>query len=628
MNWRSRGTLACVLIFFVAFGVRLLHWHDLRVEIGQETSNLTSLFKIYRKEVKRMTADGLLFPNKPIDPGDVTMLVHPPAYSFLVMAMYGTEDSHNRYLALRLLQVLFDSLSVVLVFLIAAELFPLALAITAALLAAISPHLAYYSLWLSPDSLVVVPIVLAVYLILRARRTTRLVPYLLAGALLGLACWFRSNPMLLAPLFAGIVFFTVERSRRWRSTLAIVFAMAAVISPITIRNYLVYHRFIPLTIVTGMNLVQGIAEFDTDKRFGMPLADADVAEKDVEWHQRPDYRSYLWYPDGIARDQYRFQRGLTIIKQNPAWFARVMLSRMALMLRYNDNRPQPIWVFQSTAPVLSAAPGFGHDITTEVTGQPVWQASSADLLATIEQRTVPVIASVEGSEWLRLRSREYVERMISLPVSVAEGTDYALTLAARIEQGSANFSVRAAASGNLLQGYSLAAPEEKEEKEAGVESEIVLVPVLFSSRNQNTVNIVISNTSEEANLNLVVKEARLFALGPTPYQWTKVPRSLLRAAQKNIFRTDVMRVLIALGILLLALARHYYALAILLAVPAYYLSTHAGFSTEYRYVLAIHYFLFIIVATCLYVIACGLKAGRMKISHRLRKRRAEALAEA
>jgi hypothetical protein len=39
---------------------------------------------------------------------------------------------------------------------------------------------------------------------------------------------------------------------------------------------------------------------------------------------------------------------------------------------------------------------------------------------------------------------------------------------------------------------------------------------------------------------------------------------------------------------------------VLLAVPLYYLLAQSAFHTEYRYVLAIHYFLFIMAAVTLY----------------------------
>jgi hypothetical protein len=55
--------------------------------------------------------------------------------------------------------------------------------------------------------------------------------------------------------------------------------------------------------------------------------------------------------------------------------------------------------------------------------------------------------------------------------------------------------------------------------------------------------------------------------------------------------------------LLLAHARRTRALAALVAVPLYYLCVQSALHTEYRYVLAIHYFLFIAAAAALYHLA-------------------------
>jgi len=49
----------------------------------------------------------------------------------------------------------------------------------------------------------------------------------------------------------------------------------------------------------------------------------------------------------------------------------------------------------------------------------------------------------------------------------------------------------------------------------------------------------------------------------------------------------------------LALARRRRALAVLLAVPIYYLLVQSALSTEYRYILAIHYFLFVVAGVTL-----------------------------
>jgi hypothetical protein len=62
-----------------------------------------------------------------------------------------------------------------------------------------------------------------------------------------------------------------------------------------------------------------------------------------------------------------------------------------------------------------------------------------------------------------------------------------------------------------------------------------------------------------------------------------------------------MLALIIIGIILLAAARRRRELLILLVVPVYYLLAQSFFHTEYRYILAIHYFLFVFAAVTPYV---------------------------
>jgi hypothetical protein len=59
--------------------------------------------------------------------------------------------------------------------------------------------------------------------------------------------------------------------------------------------------------------------------------------------------------------------------------------------------------------------------------------------------------------------------------------------------------------------------------------------------------------------------------------------------------------LIIVGVVALAVARRNRELLILLVVPVYYLLAQSFFHTEYRYILAIHYFLFVMTAVTLYL---------------------------
>ncbi len=615
-------------IFFLAFSVRLLHWQDTRVETLQEDSLVTTLVHLYENEAQRMQEDGgAVYPSRTIDPGDARMLVHPPGYAILLRFLYGTTPSSDHYFALRMIQVIGDALAAVLLFLVALELLPLGLSILAGILFALSPHFAYYALWLSPDSLVVPMILLGVLFFIKASKQPRLVTVITSGAFFGLACWLRSNPLLLAPLFALMVFFTFEKGKRLRSASGLVLAMACVIAPITIRNWMVYHRFIPLTIVSGLNLIQGLAEFDKENQFGLPPMDADAAVKDVEWHNRPEYAKNLFVPDGIERDQYRFKRGLEVIRANPVWFAKGMSLRMAFMLRYNDFRPQNNNTFTSIAPTILPHAGFNHPIEVTDNSQPQWRISPAEMLTDFEKLSLQAQVSLDHSNLLRLQSndKEDADQMMSPPIPVQTYTDYILTIPVRLLEGRASVHVRALDSRITLQSKNIfnAAKKDRtkkrkaDERNAGdgnlleTDKPMTLIQLPFTTANNQEVRFYLSNSATEQTI-LQVGEAQLFEVGATPYQWTKAPRSLFRGLQKNLFKTDVMRWLLILGVMLLAFARRPNALLILLVVPVYYLGTHAAFSTEHRYILALQAFVFVIAAVTLYTAATIVKLGLVK----------------
>src|SRR5205085_7439450 len=148
-----------------------------------------------------------------------------------------------------------------------------------------------------------------------------------------------------------------------------------------IRNYVVFGQFIPLSLGAGITMVEGIADYDPADRFGMPHSDTETKWKDVEWHQRADYADGLWRPDGIARDRYRFKRGLEVIRREPAWFAGVMLRRAAAMLRYNDSLAQGWPADTANVQMIEREPTFGHEIAPFVTPTTVWTVAPSEMLA-------------------------------------------------------------------------------------------------------------------------------------------------------------------------------------------------------------------------------------------------------
>jgi len=592
-----------------------LYWQDAAPELSLGDTLSRNMAVQYRREARRMLDEGtILFPREHIDPGDARMIIHPPGYSMVMAAsfkLFGETEP-----PLRFLQIVCDATAAVLVLLIAAELLPMTVALLAALLMALSPHASYYSLRLSPDSLAVLPILFAVYLIIKASRRPNLLPVAVAGVMLGLSCWLRANALLLAPLLAVVIPMLFERGKRIRYSTLIVAATVVVISPITIRNWVVYHRLIPLALPAGVNLVQGIAEFDKEGRFGMPLFDPDVLTKDVDWNNRPEYGGHMWTPDGIERDRVRFDRGLAVIRSHPFWFAGVMLRRAAFMVSFNESRRRE-WPFNTaTVPSVSATPPFGLSISSTGGSEPIWSASPADLLS--GGRTLSPFAQASlapGGETLQVAGggSDFDNQFVSAPISVRRNTDYLLKLSASVRQGRSAVKVIGSNERVVLASAVLPAKEEPDNetpgKNAAAMAESGPAPIAFASGDADEVRLVLSNNGATSERPVVeVGKVDLFEIGQTPTLWTRYPRVIVRGIERRLFKTQWMLPLILAGIALMAIARRGRELLILLVVPFYYLVTHAPFSTEYRYILAIHCFLFVMGAVTLY--CAGVSIGR------------------
>jgi 4-amino-4-deoxy-L-arabinose transferase-like glycosyltransferase len=439
---QGRRAVAFVLVFAAALGVRLLCRRDVRFETWKVQTAVTENYKHLARLLGRNGAASFFDPAS--ETNDPDLLGHPPGYPAvlaLVYRVFGEGDA-----AAQIFQIVCDSLAAALVFLIAAELLTFGVGVLAGTLVALAPQFCWNSALLLPDTLAVLPVLTALYLLVRAERGHAVLKALGAGVLIGVSCWLRANALLLAPFLILLVPFLFARGGRLRPSLALLGGALLAVAPLTLRNAVVFGHFIPVSLGAGQTLVEGIADYDPERRFGLPDTDMELIRMEAEEQGRPEYASSLFSPDGIERDRRRTARALAVVRAHPIWFACVMLRRAASMLRL--------------------------------------------------ERT-PLASTAE----------------------VAEG-------------------------------------------------------------------------------------------------WTRGPRLAVRAAQK-LFITAVFLPLYLLGLIVLALARRRRPLAALLAVPLYYLCVQSALHTEYRYVLAVHYSLFIVAAAALH--HAVLVARRMWSERRLRQ---------
>jgi len=310
----KRWLLICLILFSVAAGVRFLVWQNNKVAMSGVQYVVV---EGYLRDAQ-LLIDGNIaeFVRGPDPPSNANILLHPPGYPIFLAAIDQTVGSGS----IEIVQILTNSVSAILVFLIAATLFDTPTGTVTGTLTALSPQFAYYSGIVLPDELSTLPILAAVYFLIRAINKPDLKWSVLCGAAIGLSCWLRANALLLPLFVAGAAMLVFPKGTRLRFAAAILISFVVSISPITIRNYVVFDSFLPLSLGTGTTFIEGLGDMDSRGSRGLPTRDEQVMSLDADRFDRPDYYGFLYSPDGIFRDRERIKFGLGVVASEPLWF--------------------------------------------------------------------------------------------------------------------------------------------------------------------------------------------------------------------------------------------------------------------------------------------------------------------
>ena len=576
---RRRLLMICLAVFVVAVGVRLLHWQNNRLTIDNVMFATAARYKEEAQYLSDRDFTSFIRGRSP-EP-DTGMLIHTPGYPILIALVHAVTGHSN--IALRLVHIACGAAGAVLVVLITVELLPVGAALLAGLFAAISPQLSYYSLVQLPDSIVGLPILVGIYLLVRARRGAN--PWLIigAGVCFGLSCWLRANVLLLAPFLCLIFLVLFPRDKWLRYSVLLVTAAVLAVMPITIRNTIVFKSFIPLTLGTGTNLMEGIADYDSGRRFGMEQYDHKVSQQEAALYNRPDYAEDLYRPDGILRERLRVGRAWAVISGNKIWFLGVMAQRAGRMLTY-----EPV-------SIISVEPAVSHQLDG-ATGELAWRATPEEMLATNPSNAISL---AEGGV-LRINTTNSLNGVSTKPIKVLPGSDYLLSLPVESFDGRVVIRIVRTDTGKTL--ASATVPDSFPGGNVR-EGDTATLQVPFVNVTAEELKLLVANAERNSGAGVVdVGTIELHRLGPASYLWTKYPRMLVKTFQK-FFTTGWMLPLALFGVVLLALARRFDALAIACAVPLYFLLTHAPLHLELRYILPIHYFWAMLVATSLYFLS-------------------------
>ena len=221
-----------------------------------------------------------------------------PAWLSLIFQLFGVSLP-----AALLGNVLLQTCAVLLVYLVAREVYAESAGRIAMAVWALHPNSIAYTALLTSEHLFIPTMLLGIWLLLRARRQGWLL--LPAGLLFGLGALTRPQGLLLPALYFLFLLPAAWRAgavRRWLGHAVLVhLLLAAVVLPWMLRNARVLHRF-ELTTTTGWNLyvgnnpdADGTYVFTDRMRAQMPTGEDEVAIDDTCRHLGRAYiRTHPW----------------------------------------------------------------------------------------------------------------------------------------------------------------------------------------------------------------------------------------------------------------------------------------------------------------------------------------------
>lgn len=233
---------------------------------------------------------------------------YPPFYPFFLGAVYSLFG--HAFAVVRIIQSAIGAVICVLIWFIAKMLINTRAGIIAALFSTIYPPFIKMSELLMTELLFTFLLLLITVWMLTWPVRGKIIYAALAGILLGMASLTRAA-MLFYIFFIFPVFLWSNRKRRFtapiKQFLLLSLFYTATLAPWTIRNYVVYHKFVPIATQGGITFYSSYCL--PGGVFGKLADDRDPVVVEANKISSPAERSSLL-----------FSKGIEFIKQNPAKF--------------------------------------------------------------------------------------------------------------------------------------------------------------------------------------------------------------------------------------------------------------------------------------------------------------------
>ena len=333
-----------VVVFAFAGAIRWLTYNFVRNHLYDAAWFQYGSYRVFDKNAQNIL-DGRARIFWIDDPTRTDQVQYPPAYPWFVAIVYRLTSNRSAYAVQRIQAAMDLPLCLLLTTGIAVTVYGWRIALITSVLVALSPLLAIVGVWPSADAPTTWCVLGALWLLLVAVKRNNVWFAVASGAALGIACWLRVNPLYLCLFWALPVLFLAAAPlpRRLLMSAAIVLTTFIIISPIVVRNYLVFPDFTPTGGTIGVNLWEGLGETELGRSAGFMYGDDKMIERErIKMGLPAGYPIEAMWPDGIKRERERTRESLEFIKQHPIWYCGVMLHRMWGMLKV-AGEPSPYY---------------------------------------------------------------------------------------------------------------------------------------------------------------------------------------------------------------------------------------------------------------------------------------------
>ena len=181
----------------------------------------------------------------------------PPAYAFFITGIFLLFGKNTfSFILIHIVEVVLGAAMCIILYKIGEKYFSAKVALGAGLIASIYPVFVYMCTQFSVSPYIFLNCLLFLLLTKLCEEPSNFL-LVITGLILGLLTLFRAEVLGYIPFLIGWIFFNVRKDSRIKATLIPILLIFLILTPWSLRNYLVFNKLIPVTTVGGYALWRG-----------------------------------------------------------------------------------------------------------------------------------------------------------------------------------------------------------------------------------------------------------------------------------------------------------------------------------------------------------------------------------